>query len=280
MATLPPDGGSPAALDEPQQPPRRASHQARDAAESFGADAARYDRTRPGYPQELVDRIVAASPGRAVLDVGCGTGTGARQFRAAGCTVLGVEPDPRMAELARRGGLDVEVTTFEAWEPAGRKFDAAVAGQAWHWIDPVAGPATAARALRPGGRLAVFWNAFQPAPGLTRAFAAVYDRVATGLPFNPYARPPLESYLLMCDRAAAAMAATGTFTGPQRWRSDWERRYSRDEWLEQVPTFGGHGQIAPARLTELLAGLGDAIDAAGGSFVLPYATVAVTAIRI
>ena len=36
----------------------------------------------------------------------------------------------------------------------------------------------------------------------------------------------------------------------------------------------------PAKLTELLAGFGDVIDAAGGSFVLPYATVAVTATRI
>ena len=278
MATLPPEGDSPPPRPQPRQP--RESHQARGAAESFGADAGRYDRARPGYPQELVDRIAAASPGRAVLDVGCGTGTCTRQFRAAGCTVLGVEPDPRMAELARRGGLAVEVTTFEAWEPAGRKFDAAVAGQAWHWIDRVAGPAKAARALHAGGWLAVFWNAFQPAPGLTRAFAAVYDRVATGLPFNPFARPPLESYLLMCDRAAAAIAATGTFTAPERWRSDWERRYSRDQWLEQVPTFGGHSQIAQPRLTELLAGIGDVIDAAGGSFVLPYATVAVTATRI
>jgi SAM-dependent methyltransferase len=260
--------------------PPRESHQARAAAESFGADAARYDRARPGYPQELVDRIVAASPGPAVLEVGCGTGTSARQFKAAGCRVLGIDPDPRMAELARRGGLDVELARFEDWQRAGREFDAVVAGQAWHWVDPVAGPAKAALALRPGGRLAVFWNAFQPAPDLTRAFAAVYDRIATGLPFNPFARPPLESYLLMCDRAATGMAATGTFTAPARWRSDWERRYSRDEWLEQVPTFGGHSRIAPAKLTELLAGIGHVIDGAGGTFDLPYATVAVTATRI
>jgi SAM-dependent methyltransferase len=248
-------------------------------AESFGADAARYDRTRPSYPHELVDRIVTASPGRAVLDVGCGTGTSARQFQAAGCTVLGVEPDPRMAGLARQGGLDVEVARFEDWEPAGREFDAVIAAQAWHWVDPVTGPARAALALRPGGRLAVFWNAYQPSPDLTRGFAAVYDRVDTGLPFNPFARPPLEAYQAMCDRAAAGIGAAGSFTAPEHWRSDWERRYRREEWLEQVPTFGGHGRIAPAKLADLLAGLGDVIDAAGGSFVLPYATLAVTATR-
>ena len=79
-------------------------HRHRQVAESFGADAERYDQARPGYPGALVERIVAASPGFDVLDVGCGTGIAARQFHAAGCRVLGVDPDARMAGLARRPG--------------------------------------------------------------------------------------------------------------------------------------------------------------------------------
>src|SRR6516165_6334275 len=114
-------------------------HQHRQVAESFGSDAERYDRARPGYPGALVERIVAASPGRDVLDVGCGTGICARLFQAAGCRVLGVDPDPRMAELARQGGTEAEVAKFEDWDPAGRTFDAVIAGQAWHWVDPDAG---------------------------------------------------------------------------------------------------------------------------------------------
>src|SRR3984885_9816519 len=119
------------------------SHQHRRIAESFGVDAERYDRARPGYPAALVNRIVAGSPGRDVLDVGTGTGIVARQFQAAGCTVLGVEPDARMADQARQRGLEVEGAAFEGWDPAGREFGAVVAGQAWHWIDPVAGAAKA-----------------------------------------------------------------------------------------------------------------------------------------
>jgi SAM-dependent methyltransferase len=177
-------------------------HQHRQVAESFGSDAERYDRARPSYPGALVERIVVASPGRDVLDVGCGTGIAARQFQAAGCRVFGVDPDERMAGLARQSGLEAEVATFEAWDPAGRAFDAVVAGQAWHWVDPVAGAAKAAQVLQPGGRLAVFWNAFQPPPGLGEAFAGVYRRVQSGLPFNPWARPALDAYLMMCGTAA------------------------------------------------------------------------------
>src|SRR5215468_3569807 len=149
-------------------------HRHRQVAESFGVDAERYDRARPGYPVALVERIVAASPGPDVLDVGCGTGIAGRQFQAAGCRVLGVDPDARMADLARRSGLDVEVATFETWDRAGREFDVVIAGQAWHWVDPVAGAAKAAQVLRPGGRLAVFWNAFEPPPDLGAEFAGVY----------------------------------------------------------------------------------------------------------
>ena len=139
-------------------------HQHRQVAESFGADPERYDRARSRYPEAMVEWIAATSSGPAVLDVGSGTGIVARQFQAVGCRVLGVEPDARMAEFARGTGVEVEVATFEAWDPAGRQFDAIVSGQTWHWVDAVAGAAKAAQALRPSGRLAVFWNVFQPPP--------------------------------------------------------------------------------------------------------------------
>lgn len=58
-----------------------------------------------------------------------------------------------------------------------------------------------------------------------------------------------------------------------------EEVYTRDEWLDQVPTSGGHSRFPPPELEELLAGIGAVIDRAGGSFVMRYATVVVTAVR-
>lgn len=247
-------------------------------AESFGADAGRYDRARPGYPGVLVERIVAASPGPDVLDVGCGTGIAARQFQLAGCRVLGVDPDARMADLARQSGVEVEVAAFEAWDPAGRTFDAIIAAQAWHWVNPAAGAVKAAGALRPGGRLAVFWNAFQPPRDLAEAFAGVQRQV---MPDSPdfWGRPIVDTYLTMCGQAADGIRQASAFGDPQQWRFGWDRHYTRDEWLDQVPTMGPHTQLPPATLDDLLAGLGAAIDAAGGSFTMRYTTVAATAVR-
>lgn len=270
MPTIPPER---ARLSE------REPHQARELAESFGSDPERYDRARARYPDALVQRIVAASPGVDVLDVGAGTGIAARQFQAAGCRVLGVEPDARMADFAQRRGLEVEVATFEAWDGAGRAFDAVIAAMAWHWVDPVAGAAKAAQVLRRGGRLAVFWYVFQPPTDVADAFAAVYRRALPDSPFSRGTMPGLDSYSAFFTKAADGIRQAGAFGDTQQWRFDWDRPYTRDEWLDLVPAFGGHSQFPPATLDELLAGIGAAIDAVGGSFTMHYTAVVVTAVR-
>jgi len=256
-------------------------HQHRQVAESFGTDPARYDRARPRYPQALVDRIVAALPGPEVLDVGIGSGIAARQFRAAGCRVTGVEPDDRMAEFARQQGFPVDVATFERWEPAGRTFDGVIAAQAWHWVDPAAGAHQAARVLRPGGRLALFWNVAQPAPEAAEAFAAVHQRVAPdSLAARSYQAPAVVGYSAIFDRVAGPIRAAAAFGEPEQWQVDWEMVYTRDEWLAALPTQGGHSELPPAAADELLTEVGAAIDALGGSFTMRYAAVTVTAARV
>jgi SAM-dependent methyltransferase len=260
------------------EPPPPELHKARLTAESFGAKAEEYDRARPGYPEALVAQIVAGSPGLDVLDVGCGTGIAARQFQAAGCTVLGVEPDKRMADFARARGLPVEVATFEAWHPGGRTFDTVIAAQSWHWIDPVAGVAKAARVLRLGGRLAIFGHVYEPPIEVAEPFAAAYRRVAPDSPFaGQPARRPLDAYQAIYAKIAGSIRETGQFDEPEQWRFDWEQPYTRDQWLALLPTTGGLTRLHPDQLAEILGAVGTAIDALGGAFTMPYTTLATTA---
>jgi SAM-dependent methyltransferase len=259
----------------------RKLHQIRHVAESFGVDAQRYDQARPRYPDALVERILAASPGTDVLDVGCGTGIAARQFQATGATVLGVEPDERMAEFARHGGLDVEVATFETWEPAGRMFDIVTAGQSWHWVDPAAGTAKAAQVLRPGGRLAIFAHVFEPPPAVATAGATALRRVVPDSPFaqDRPAVSALELYQTGFTRLANGIGETNEFDEPEQWRFDWTRDYTRDEWLELLPTTGGLTSLPPDKLAEVLTDVGAAIDTMGGGFTMSYVTLAIVAAR-
>jgi SAM-dependent methyltransferase len=249
-------------------------------AESFGTDAERYDRARPGYPDALVARIVAGSPGSDVLDVGCGTGIAARQFQAVGCAVLGVEPDARMADVARARGLQVEVATFEAWEPAGRTFDTVIAAQSWHWVDPVAGAVKAARMLRPDGRLAIFGHVFEPPTEVAEPFAVAYRRVVPDSPFsNLPARRLLEMYQTGYAKIADKIRETEQFDEPEQWRFAWERSYTRDQWLALLPTTGGLTQLPPDKTADILTAVGTAIDTLGGRFTMRYTTLATTAVR-
>jgi SAM-dependent methyltransferase len=251
----------------------------RELAESFGVDPARYDRARPRYPEAMVHAVVDAGPGRDVLDVGCGTGIAARQFQAAGCRVLGVDVDARMAEFARRGGLDVEVGKFELWDPADRTFDIVIAGQTWHWVEPAEGAAKAAKVLRAGGRLALFWNMFDPPPAVAEAFSAVYRRVVPDLPYEPWTTRSVDPSSSFFTRPADGIRAAGAFSEPEHWRFAWQRSYTRDEWIDQLPTAGGHSRLPADTLRALVEGTAAAIDAWGGSFVMDYTTMVITAVR-
>ena len=46
-----------------------------------------------------------------------------------------------------------------------------------------------------------------------------------------------------------------------------------------MPTTGGFTRMPPRAQAEILAGLGAAVDAAGGAFTMGYTTIAVTAAR-
>lgn len=251
---------------------RRLLHQDRRRAGAFGEDAERYDRARPAYPAAAADALMADAP-RGVLDIGCGTGKAAALFVERGCGVLGVEPDARMAAVARGHGLEVEVVPFEEWDPAGRLFDLAVAAQSWHWIRPGHGAEVAASALRPGGRLGLLWNLGAHHPETQATLDEVYGRFAPSLaecsaPLGRVMREGRDD-----PGGVEAVAATGRFEAPELLTWEWEQPYSRDEWLDVIQTHSSHRLIPEAQRAALVEGLGEAIDRLGGGLRLLYRTV-------
>ena len=102
---------------------------AQERSRLFDEQAEAYDRFRPTYPDAVIDELLGPVPiGLDVLDVGCGTGIASRQMAQRGAKVLGVELAPRMAEVARGHGVDVEIAAFEGWDGAGRTFDRVTLG--------------------------------------------------------------------------------------------------------------------------------------------------------
>lgn len=249
-------------------------------AESFGVDPTRYDRSRPTYPGDLLEHLVAELPGPSVVDVGTGTGILARQLTALGCRVLGIEPDARMAEFAQTTGLDVEVSTFETWDAAGRTFDGAVAGTAWHWVDPVAGARKAAEVLRPEGLLALLWNVGEPPAAIRDAFVEAFTAAVPNSPFGAGGWPPAAAYQTALDRWADGIRATGAFAEAEQLRTDWNQPYTRDEWLDQLPSTGAMTLLDDAQRGAILDRVGTAIDTLGGHLTVSYACLGVVARRL
>jgi SAM-dependent methyltransferase len=257
----------------------------RQRALSFGADARRYDRARPGYPAGLVSDLMRDAP-RRVLDVGCGTGKAGLQFAARGCQVVGVEPDPGMAAVAAeqddRGGspppvggdLTVEVATFEEWDPRGRTFDLVISGQAWHWVDPQAGPR---KVLVDGGRLAAFWNRASYDDAVRADLDAIYERVAPSISTVSVVRGAVPDAQLGHD---LGIDGHRDFAPGASRIYHWDLNYTRAQYLDLLQTHSDHLMLPADVLEELLTEIGALIDRLGGHLAVRYRTTLRTAVRV
>jgi SAM-dependent methyltransferase len=133
----------------------RAIHAA--AAAGFARSAEAYERGRPGYPDAAVDALVAALPGRDVVDLAAGTGKLTRALVARGCDVVAVEPVAEMRAAIPAPARAV-AGTAEATGLPGASADGVTVAQAFHWFDGPRALAEIHRVLRPGGVLALIWN--------------------------------------------------------------------------------------------------------------------------
>lgn len=129
----------------------------------FDEVADEYDRTRPMYPDALVDRaceIAGLGSGDPVLEIGCGTGQLTRSLAARGLRVTAVEPGGNLIRLAGQnlegtGAVKFVNARFEdAALPRGH-FQAVFSASALHWVDPTVSWRKIAGTLAAGGTLAL-----------------------------------------------------------------------------------------------------------------------------
>jgi len=217
-------------------------------------------------------------PGTAV-DVGTGTGKVAALLRGAGWNVIGVEPDERMAEFARRRGIRVDGAKFEEWTPSVRDVDLVCSGQAWHWVDRAAGQVKAAEVLRSGGRLAVFWNAYSYEPTVAAVIADVYGRLAPRLLNDAVALGRHTQANATGD--LSALEVSSQFRQSDARSCEHSRHQTVGEWLDEWRTHSLHHHLQQPLTDAIFAALEDALYAAtSGTLTAHYKTVVTTAFRV
>lgn len=153
-----------------------------DPTRRFTDRAENYARYRPGYPAAVIDclrRECGLSAHSIVADIGSGTGILTEMFLLNGNRVMAVEPNEAMRReaeqaLARYSGFTSVDGRAEATTLGDHSVDLVTAGQAFHWFDAAASRVEFARILRPGGFVALVWNAraFHGDP-----FMAEYERL-------------------------------------------------------------------------------------------------------
>jgi SAM-dependent methyltransferase len=125
-----------------------------------------YVKYRPHYPKKILSYLrdlYTFGPGWVVADIGSGTGISTELFLRLGNTVFAVEPNPEMRSKAEEllAGYTNFVSVDGTAEASGlpeSSVDLIVAGQAFHWFDPVRTRTEFGRIARPGSVVALIWN--------------------------------------------------------------------------------------------------------------------------
>ena len=120
---------------------------------SFGRVAALYDRVRPEYSQESLDRAqeaLALDSSAHVLDLAAGTGRLTHELAKRFARVVSVEPDDAMRAFIAHP--EVLAGTAEEIPLPDSSVDAVFVGEAFHWFD---GPRAVAEITRVADGLAV-----------------------------------------------------------------------------------------------------------------------------
>lgn len=186
-------------------------------ARAFGSAAATYEAGRPDYPREAVEFLLESlgDRPRRVADVGAGTGKLTRVVRSLPRTeAVAIDPDEKMlaALQAAVPGVPTFIGTAERLPLPDASVDAVVLGQAWHWVDPVAGSAEIGRVVRSGGVLGLIWNVRDESVDWVRRLTDIMHGSAA-------------EALLASDEGPRIEAPFGDFKR-QTW--SWSRRMTRD----------------------------------------------------
>jgi SAM-dependent methyltransferase len=232
----------------------------------FDRAAEDYQRTRPICPPQLFDDLIQLAGLRAgdrVTEIGCGTGQATVPLAERGLAVTAVELGPELAAVARRRltrfpAAEVVTCSFEDWQPPDATFDAVVAVNSLHWIDPQLRYAKPYRLVRSGGAMAVAGCQWARPADAGRFWTDVQaDYRAVGFAGSPPPPPEQISPWHFPPEAGSLFEEGASLRYP------FQVLYSAEDYLANLATQSGTYALGEARSTEFLARVRQRLESLG-----------------
>ena len=231
----------------------------------YSPAAEAYNKVRPRYPKELIERVVNVAQLCAdskILEVGCGPATATVAFAQLNASIVGLEPNPNFCRLAQQNcepypNVEIQNTSFEEWILEAEQFDAVLSATAFHWIPPEVGYPKAAATLREDGYLILLWNKeLQPKYEVYQRLSEVYQVYAPSL--SRYEERETQEKIL---RGLGQMVIdSGQFKDLVSDQVMSEVTYTVNDYLALLNTYSPYLALNPQSREALFKGLRETIE--------------------
>ncbi len=199
------------------------------AAKGFGKAADLYERTRPEYPDEVVEFLsekFRLSPSSNVVDLAAGTGKFTRHLLFSGAKILAVEPVASMrSEFSKTlRNLDLIGGVAELLPLRDLCVNAVFVAQAFHWFKHERALSEIHRVLKPSAGLALIWNVRDDSVSWISKLNALSDSLAK------------ENGIQKWDEGSwqDTFEKSGLFTALQEYHYHNAQNLSREALIERV----------------------------------------------
>ena len=230
------------------------------ASGGFGREASTYQRARPAYHPDLVNRFLNLYGCGDVLEIGAGTGIFTQQIADRCPSLVAVEPVPAMRErlIEALPDIDVREGTAAALPVTSGAFDTVVVAQSFHWFDYGGALDEIDRVLRHGGHLVTVWNVKAGDAAWFQRYMEIVDRHAGGTPRHADLR------------WRSAIDADQRFDLVDDWNADHPRSTDKAGVVARALSTSFIAALSQADRDEVVADLLKALEAVEEPLSFPY----------
>lgn len=248
---------------------------------TFDRSASDYEKSRPGYPDELYKAIfdyIPLNDSCCAAEIGIGSGQATLPVLKTGCRLTAIEYGENLSGLCREkfkeyDNFSVITNRFENAELKDNMYDLVYSATAFHWIPEEIGYKKVFSVLKSGGAFARFANHPYRDKG-NPSLSEEIDRIYAEYYYKYYNKKqkPLTEYSGEQAAKTADIAKKYGFTDIRYALFHRTRRFSAGEYCALLGTYSDHIAIEESVRKAFFSEIEGAINDNGG-FITVYDTI-------